>query len=132
MRTPRVLEPLRHRDFRLLWVGQTVSLLGNFVYNVALPFQILALGGGPLQLGVGLAIGTAVELALSLFGGALVDRPPRRNVMLLSDLGSGVVVGGVTVLGIAGALRIEHLYVASALFGLVHAFFYPALQAIVP
>ena len=47
-----VIRALRSRDFRLLWTGQTVSLLGNFVHNVALPFQILALGGGALELGL--------------------------------------------------------------------------------
>src|SRR5438045_8427075 len=51
MRLPRALEPLAHRDFRLLWTGQTVSAVGTFVAGVALPFQILALGGGALEPG---------------------------------------------------------------------------------
>src|SRR5207245_4006395 len=59
MRLPRIVEPLRHRDFRLLWTGQTVSMVGNFVHGVALPFQILALGGGAPELGLWGAIVSA-------------------------------------------------------------------------
>jgi len=132
MRLPRVLEPLRHRDFRLLWAGQTVSRLGNFVYAVALPFQILALGGSPLQLGLGAAINTGTMLAFLLLGGAIVDRLPRRRVILASDFAGGCVILAVAALGLAGALRIEHLYLASAFFGMTSAFFMPAMTAIIP
>jgi len=52
----QMLTPLLHRDFRLLWIGQTVSNLGNGLYSVALPFQILQLGGTPLQLGTGFTV----------------------------------------------------------------------------
>jgi len=132
MRLPLILEPLRHRDFRLLWTGQTVSSFGNFVYMVAVPFQILALGGSPLQLGLGAAINTGTMLVFLLLGGAIVDRLPRRRIILASDLASGCVVSVVAVLGFAGALRIEHLYVASAFFGMTSAFFMPAMTAIIP
>ena len=132
MSSPRILEPLRHRDFRLLWTGQTVSRLGNFIYMVALPFQILALGGSPLQLGLSAAISTGTALVFLLAGGAIVDRLPRRVVILASDFASGIVVSAVAVLGLTGALRIEHLYVASAFFGMTSAFFMPAMTAILP
>src|SRR5437667_118312 len=73
MHMPRALEPLRHRDFRLLLTGQTVSVVGNFVHNVALPFQILALGGGALAFGV--------DAATFFFSFAVLAfaRPPRRE-----------------------------------------------------
>lgn len=132
MRLPRILEPLRHRDFRLLWTGQAVSRFGNFIYFVALPFQILALGGSPLQLGLGAAINTGATLVFLLLGGAIVDRLPRRRIILASDFASGCVVAGVAVLGLIGALRIEHLYVASAFYGMTAAFFMPAMTAIIP
>jgi MFS family permease len=132
VRLPRLVEPLRHRDFRLLWTGQTVSMLGNFVHAVALPFQILALGGAALELGLWGAIFSGTMLVFSLIGGAIVDRFPRRNVILASDLGSGGVVGVVALLSATGALRLEHLYVAAALFGAAASFFQPALNAIIP
>ncbi|MDO8562212.1 MAG: MFS transporter [Candidatus Limnocylindria bacterium] len=132
MRAPRLLAPLAHRDFRLLWMGQTVSQLGNFVHSVALPFQILALGGTPLQLGIGFAISTAAQLLFLLFGGAIVDRIPRRRAILANDLLAGIVMSLVAALGVSGTLRIEHLYVASAILGAAFAFLTPAMGAIIP
>ena len=132
MKVPLILEPLRHRDFRLLWTGQTVSIFGNFVHQVAVPFQLLALGASPVQLGIGVSIGAAVSLTLLLFAGAIVDRVPRRRVILVSDLLSGAVVTTVGLLGLTGNLRIEHLYIEAAFFGASGAFFYPAMQAIIP
>jgi MFS family permease len=128
----RILEPLRHRNFRLLWIGQSVSQVGNALYSVALPFQILALGGSPLQLGFGFTVFASAQLAVILFGGAIVDRLPRRRVILASDFASGVVVGVVALLGLTGHLQIAHLYVASALFGVAFSFYTPAMNAIMP
>jgi hypothetical protein len=128
----RMLVPLRHRDFRLLWIGQSVSQIGNALYYVALPFQIIALGGSPLQLGFGFTVFATAQLVVILFGGAIVDRLPRRRVILASDFASGVVVGVVAVLGMTGHLQIAHLYVAAALFGVAFSFYTPAMNAIMP
>jgi MFS family permease len=128
----RILQPLRHRDFRLLWIGQSVSEIGNALYYVALPFQILALGGSPLQLGLGFTIYATAQLVVILFGGAIVDRLPRRRVILASDLASGLVVGVIALLGITGHLQIAHLYVAAALSGVAFSFRTPAMNAIMP
>jgi MFS family permease len=132
MPVPRALEPLRDRDFRLLWTGQTVSAVGNFIHGVALPFQILALGGGALELGLWGAIFSAASLVFVLFGGAFADRLPRRAVILVTDLGAGVVVAAVAALAVTGQLRIEHLYVEAAIFGATESFFQPALNALIP
>jgi MFS family permease len=128
----KILAPLRHRDFRLLFLGQAVSVVGNQVYAVALPFQILALGGSPLQLGVGFTLFAAAQLVTILFGGALVDRFPRRRVILTMDFLSAVVVGIVAALGLTHRLQIPQLYVLSAFFGATFSFYTPALSAIMP
>src|SRR5256886_7363757 len=127
-----MLAPLRHRDFRLLFIGQTVSMVGNQLYSVALPFQILALKGTPLQLGTGFAFFAGAQLLTILFGGALVDRLPRRTVILSMDLLSTIVVAVVAALGLTHHLQIPHLYVLSAFFGATFAFYTPALSAIMP
>jgi len=132
MRLPRIVEPLRHRDFRLLWTGQTVSMVGNFVHGVALPFQILALGGGAAELGLWGAIVSASLLVFSLFGGAIVDRVPRRTAVLANDLVNGVVVSAIALLSATSQLRVEHLYLEAAVFGAASSFFYPALNALIP
>ena len=132
MKLPLLLEPLRHRDFRLLWAGQGVSLVGNFVFGVALPFQFFALGASAVQLGTSFAIATATQLVLLLYGGVIVDRVPRRRVILIGDLVSGVVVGTIGLLSVNGLLRVEHLYVGAVFFGASAAFFMPAIGAIIP
>ena len=132
MRAPAVLRPLAHRDFALLWSGQTFSTIGNFVAQVAFPWQVLQLTGSAVQVGIVIAISIATNVVFLLFGGVLVDRLPRRRVLLVSDFISGVVTAAVALLGATGALRIEHLYVASAIGGAVGAFFLPAFTAILP
>jgi MFS family permease len=130
-RLPRLLIPLRHRDFRLLWTGQTVSSFGNNVQGVALPFQLLALSASPLQLGIAVAIGTVTSIAFLLVGGAVADRVPRRTLIVASDVVGGVVVALLALLSAAGRLRIEHVYVASFALGAADAFLRPAYTAII-
>ena len=132
MRLPRIVEPLRHRDFRLLWTGQTLTLLGSFVSNIAYPFQVLQLGGSPLELGILVSAYTGASLVFLLIGGAVADRVPRRILIIVTELASGITVGIMAILGFAGTLQIWHLYVTYALFGAASAFSVPALGAIIP
>jgi len=113
-------------------MGQSISQLGNSLYLIALPFQILKLGGTPLQLGLGFTAESAAQVAVVLFGGAIVDRLPRRRVILATDLISTVVVGVVAALAIIGRLQITHIYLAAAFFGAAFAFYSPAMNAIIP
>jgi MFS family permease len=123
---------LRHRDFRLLWTGRTVSVFGDFINSVALPFQILALGGGPLELGIYGAVRSTAGVVFVLLGGAIADRLSRRHIILASDLANGAVVGAIGLLSAAGTLRLPHLYVAAAVFGAASSFFVPAIESLVP
>ncbi|HEY8862160.1 MAG TPA: MFS transporter [Candidatus Limnocylindria bacterium] len=131
MKLPAVLVPLRHRDFRLLLTGQTISSFGNSISNVAVPFQLLALGASPLQLGITIAIETVTAVAFLLLGGAVADRIQRRTLILASDALAGSVLATVAALSISGALRVEHLYVAAAALGAAEAFLFPAFSAII-
>jgi MFS family permease len=130
-RWPRLLIPLRHRDFRLLWTGQTVSSFGGNVQSVAMPFQLLALGATPVQLGIAVAIGTVASIAFLLVGGAIADRIPRRTLIIASDLVGGCVVALVAFLSATNQLRIEHVYVAAVARGAADAFLRPAYTAII-
>lgn len=132
MRLPLVLEPLRHRDFRLLWAGQTISTLGTGVHAVALPWQVLLLTGSPVQLGIVASISSLSLLLFLLIGGAIVDRVPRRTVILVSDLASGIIVAVLAGLSATGLLRVEHLYLSAVILGASFSFFFPAMQAILP
>ncbi|HEV8654769.1 MAG TPA: MFS transporter [Candidatus Limnocylindria bacterium] len=132
MKAPRIFLPLRHRDFRLLWSGQTLTLLGSFVSQVAYPFQILQLGGSAIELGALASIFTAASLVFLLLGGAIADRVPRRTLIIVTELGSGVITAVVSLLGYSGTLQIWHLYVAVALFGAAVSFSAPAIGAMIP
>src|SRR5262249_22305348 len=129
---PSVLRALRHRNFALLWTGQTVSRLGDHLYQIALAWWVLEKTGSAALLGPGV-IGQLLPMRLFLLlGGVTVDRFHRPRLMFASDLGRGVVVGVVAALAYAGTLEVWQALVASFIFGFVDAFFYPAYVATVP
>ncbi len=131
-RVRSLMEPLRGRSFRLYWVGQTTSAYGDQVFLIALALQVLRLGGGARELGlVNAAAGTALVLFL-LVGGVVVDRVPRRAVMVVSDLVRMAVLGYLGVASLAGSLRIPSLAVAGVVYGAADAFFWPAKLAVLP
>ena len=110
----RLLAPLRHRDFRLLWSGMCVSLLGDGVFLVAMAWQVYALSNAPSALAmVGIAM-TVPTIAFLLVGGAVSDRFDRRRVMLGADLLRGVAVGLTALLSLTGSLELWHVAVLVA------------------
>jgi len=124
--------PLAVRNFRLLWVGETVSVLGDQFYFVALPWLALQLTGSGLALGSVLMTAAIPRAALMLAGGAATDRFSSRTVMLVSNVMRCLIVSMLTVLVFAHTARIWHLYALAAAFGTFDAFFYPAYIAMVP
>jgi MFS family permease len=127
-----LLFPLRVRDFRLLWMGMTVSLLGDGIFLVAIAWQAYELANVPTALSlVGLAM-TVPHVGFLLLGGVVSDRFPRRLCMLMADLVRGVAIGTVALLAATGALELSHLAGLAALYGAGTAFFGPAFDAIVP
>lgn len=128
----KLLAPLRLRDFRLLWTGMTVSLLGDGIFFVALPWQVYQLSDVPTALSlVGIAM-SIPHIALLLVGGVVSDRFDRRRAMVAADLIRGVSVAAFGVLALAGVLELWHVMVIAAAFGAGTAFFGPAFDAIVP
>ncbi|HEY6583662.1 MAG TPA: MFS transporter [Gaiellaceae bacterium] len=127
-----LLAPLKHRDFRLLWAGMTISLIGDGVFLVAMAWQAYELWNAPAALslvGIGMTIPTIVFL---LPAGILSDRLDRRSVMLYADAARALVIGGLAVLSVTGHLTFWELVMVVALYGVGTAFFTPAFEAIVP
>jgi len=127
-----MIEPLRLRDFRLLWTGMTVSLVGDGVFLVAMAWQVYELSNAPTALSV---VGVAVSLphvTLLVLGGVVSDRVDRRRVMVSADAVRGLAVGAMGVLAVTGAIHLWHLIALAALYGGATAFFGPAFDAIVP
>ena len=127
-----VRSPLTLRNFRLLWIGETVSVFGDQFYLVALPWLALQLTGSGLALGSLLMTAGIPRAALMLAGGAATDRLSSRSVMLVSNIMRCGTVTLLTALVYMHALRLWHLYVIAAAFGVFDAFFYPASVSIVP
>ena len=128
----RLLAPFRHRDFRLLWSGMCVSLLGDGVFLVAIAWQAYELSNAPTALSlVGIAM-TVPTIVFLLIGGVVSDRIDRRKVMLAADLGRGLLVGVLAVLSLTGALELWHMVGLVAGYGAAAAFFGPAFDAITP
>jgi len=123
----------RHRDFMLLWLGQSVSRLGDQFTGLALPvIAVYVLGAGPFENGLLGAAGTLPFLLLGLLVGVWVDRRQRRSVLILADLGRGAIIGMIALLGLASLLRMTYLYVFSFFIGILTVFFDVAYQAYLP
>jgi MFS transporter len=129
---PTLLAPLGVRDFRLVFGGETVSVLGDQFHFVALAWLALQLTGSGLALGTVLMTAAIPRAVFMLVGGAFSDRFSPRTLMLVSNAIRGVVVAVIAALVLAGQAQLWHLYALAAIFGIVDAFFYPALNTIVP
>jgi MFS family permease len=127
-----LLQPLRHRGFRMVWIGETVSMFGDQFYLVALPWLALALTGSSLALGLVLMAAAIPRAALMLVGGALSDRYDPRAIMVASSAARAGLVGLLAVLVWTDAIQLWHLYLLGAGFGAADAFFQPAALALVP
>jgi MFS family permease len=123
--------PLRHRDFRLLWTGLAISLVGSGLWLVALAWQVIELGGGPAELSLVTALFSVGLLAFVLVGG-VADRLPQRFVMLAADVVRAAVLLVLGLLSLSGDLRIWHLAVGGLLVGAGEAFFIPSYAALLP
>jgi len=131
-RRARILIPLRHRDFRLLWSGMTVSLIGDGITTIALAWQAYELSDTPTAFSmVGFSMAVPHVLLL-LVGGAVSDRFDRRKVMLAADLIRMTAVIALGLLSVYGHIQIWHMMVIAAFYGAGTAFFGPAFDAIVP
>jgi len=122
---------LQHRNFALLWSGQTISIAGNGIFTVALPLEVLRLTRSSLDLALVISARTMPALILLLVGGTLVDRLSRRLVMLISDAICGIFVSLLAVLIIFREEQLPELFLLAVILGIASAFFRPAATAIV-
>ncbi len=129
---PQLLRPLRVRDFRLLFAGESVSVIGDQFHFVALAWMTLQLTGSGLALGSVLMVAAIPRAVFMLLGGALSDRWSPRRLMLYSNAIRAVVVGILAALVLTGNVHLWQLYILAGIFGIIDALFYPAVGAILP
>ena len=126
---PARLAALRHRDFRLFWSGQLVSLIGTWMQSVGQAWLVLELTGSPAQLGLVTALQFAPILVLSPVGGAMSDRFPKRRIILLTQATMMVQAFALALLVWTGQVRYWHVAVLALIYGLGRAIDIPARQA---
>lgn len=118
--------------FRLLWLGQTTSAIGDALVPLALTFAVIGIGGGASGLGLVLAAFTLARVSFILVGGVWADRLPRRAVMIACDLIRAAVDAFTAVALLTGAMELWMFVVTAATFGAASAFFGPASTGLVP
>jgi MFS family permease len=123
----------RHPDFLRLWTGQAISRLGSSVAGLAIPLiAAITLEATPTEMGILGAAWMSPFLVVGLLAGVWVDRLPRRPILILADLGHGLLLALIVVGATFGLLRMEHLYVAGFLLGVLSVFFEVGLMAYLP
>lgn len=128
-RIANTFRSLRHRNYRLWFIGQTISLSGTWMQTMAQQVLIYRLTGSAAALGLISFIGLIPLIPFSLWGGSLTDRLPKRNVIFWAQvvmLVQAVLLGALTW---SGAVRVWHVYALSLLLAAVNAVDLPARQA---
>lgn len=123
---------LRLRNFRRVFLAQSVSVFGDGITPIALTFAVLDLTGSGTDLGLVLAAQALPLAGLALVGGVWADRLPRERVMIASDLVRAAVQGTTAALLLSGAAEVWMLAALAAMHGAAEAFFRPAAGALLP
>jgi MFS family permease len=127
-----MLEPIKDRRFLVLWLGQSISILGDQFYLVALPLLVLQLTGSGLALGSIFIASTVPRIVFRLVGGAVTDRISPFTLIVLSNLFRLFFSALLTSLVLFNRIEIWHFFVFAALFGTIDAFFYTAYRSYIP
>ncbi len=122
---------LRHRNFRLFWFGQLISLAGTWMQSLAQAWLVLLLTHDPLWLGFVAAIQFLPVLVLGLFGGVIADVLPKRTTIVGTQVASMLLAFALAALTFANVVQVWHILVLAALLGLVNAVDMPTRQAFV-
>src|SRR5215216_1601210 len=107
----------KNRDYLLLWSGQTVSIVGTYVSQIAFPLLVLALTHSPAQAGLVAAARSLPYLLFTLLAGALVDRWNRKLTMIVCSAGSALALASIGLAALFSVLTIEQIIVVSFIEG---------------
>jgi MFS family permease len=124
-----VFRSLRHRNFRLFWSGQMISLTGTWMQTTAQAWLVMELTGSPLKLGIVTALQFAPILLLSFFTGPLIDRFPKRRIIMACQTVLMLQALTLAVLVWTGRAQFWHVAVLAAVLGIVNTADMPARQS---
>ncbi len=131
MRFPSTLRALNHRDYRLFWTGQFVSLVGRWMQSVGQSWLVLELTESPFKLGIVNSLQFAPILVLSFPAGAIADRFPKRSLLILTQLALMVPALAIAALIWTGSVRYWHVAVMAGVMGVANALDMPTRQSLV-
>lgn len=126
------LSAFRYPRFSVVWSGETLSMLGDFSYEVVFVWLVLHVTGSLRTLTAALVVQAVPFAVLVLLGGAVADRLSPRAVMLASHLVRAVIMAAMTAAAALGSIRTWELFALAAVFGVADAFFWPASDSILP
>ncbi len=132
MRSLRALRPFAHREYRVLIAALAISIFGSGMWAVAMVYEVIHLGGGPLELSLVAAAGSVGLVAFVLAGGIAADRFPQRLLIIAVEGANLAVIASISGLAMAGWLQLWHLALGAFVLGVGAAFFFPAYSAILP
>lgn len=120
---------LRHRNFRLFWLGQMVSLIGTWMQNMAQAWLVLDLTGSPFLLGLVGAVQFGPFLLFSLLAGVAADRFPKRRLLVFTQFTLMILALGLGTVTWLGLVRYWHVLIFAALVGITNTFDLPGRQS---
>jgi MFS family permease len=127
----RTFLALRHRNYRLFFFGQMISLIGTWMQTTAQAWLVLVLTHSAWLLGLVGALQFLPVMVLSLFGGVLADRLPKRTALLFTQSSALIQAAVMWILVATGTVQIWHVMVLAALLGLTNSLDMPTRQAFV-
>jgi MFS family permease len=130
-RLPRGLSSLRHRNFRIFWIGQLISLSGTWMQQVAQAWLILQLTNDPVALGVVAAAQFGPVLVLGLFAGIVADAVNKRQALMVTQTASALLAVVLGILVATNVVETWHVFALAFLLGIVNSFDMPIRQAFV-
>ncbi|WP_029191360.1 MFS transporter [Paenibacillus elgii] len=120
---------LTHKNYRYFWFGQCVSLIGTWMQNIGQSWLVLTLTGSPLLLGVVGTIQFLPVTCFSLFAGALIDKFPKRNILIVTQTVSMFLALILSALVFTDTVKYGYILVLAFLLGLTNTFDMPTRQA---
>jgi len=130
-RVSKTFRAMQHRNFRLYFIGQLISVAGTWMQTVAQALLVYQLSRSELMLGVVGFASAIPSLLISPWGGVIVDRANKRNLLVITQSAAMVLAFILAVLAFTGMVQVWHIVALAALLGVVNAFDGPGRQAFV-
>src|SRR5512145_445825 len=121
-RLPKTFRALQHRNYRLYFAGQLISMAGTWMQVVAQGWLVYQLSHSELMLGVVGFAAAIPSLLISPWGGVIVDRVSKRQLLVITQSAAMVLAFVLAVLAFTGAVQVWHIVALAALLGVVNSF----------